>query len=91
MGKGNVGRARNVSKVSAKWTDYGESHPPDCILAEKSDYDGGDPSLELVKRPDGLYDFIIYKGANDLTVHALSARSVRLAAQRILELIPIAE
>lgn len=72
------------------WDDHGGSkhHPPDCVLVEKSDYDGGDPDLSLVKRNDGLYDFVIYKGIDDLTVHALTAAQVREAANRILSLVP---
>ena len=74
--------------MTIKWQDHGPNHPPDALLAQKSDYDGGDPSLELVKRQDGLYDFVIYKNADDLTVHALSARAVRDAANMILALVP---
>ena len=74
--------------MTIQWQDHGPDHPPDALLAQKSDYDGGDPSLELVKRPDGLYDLVIYKFAHDITVHALSARAVRDAANMILALVP---
>ena len=68
--------------------EHSPHHPPECVLAEKSDYDGGDPDLSLVKRRDGLYDFIIYCGTQDLTCHALTAKQVREAANRILALVP---
>lgn len=61
---------------------------PSCVLVEKHDYDGGDPSLDLEKRNDGLYDLTIYKASDDLTVHALTAEAVRAAAHRILALVP---
>ena len=73
----------------AEWKNEGTPHrPPECVLAEQSDYDGGDPDLSLVKRRDGLYDFVIYKGTDDLTCHALTADQVRGAAWRILNLVP---
>jgi hypothetical protein len=61
--------------------------PPECILAEKSDYFNGDPDLTLVRRPDGLYDFVVYRGTDQLAVHALTAHAVREAAHRILALV----
>lgn len=70
-----------------RWETGHNTHPPECILVEKSDYDGGDPDLTIVKRPDGLYDLVIYKATNDLTVHALSAAQVRRAAERIIALL----
>lgn len=73
---------------TAEWKVHGPNHPPDCVLAEKSDYDGGDPDLTLVKRHDGRFDFVIYRGTEDLTVHALTAAQVREAANRILSLVP---
>ena len=73
---------------AAEWKVHGPNYPPDCVLVEKSDYDGGDPDLSLVKRGDGLFDFVIYRGTNDLTVHALTAAQVRQAAHRILSLVP---
>lgn len=72
------------------WEDHGGSkrHPPDCVLAEKSDYDNGDPDLTIEKHGDDLYAFVIYKGIDDLTVHGLTAAQVREAAKRILTLVP---
>ena len=57
-------------------------------MAEKSDYDGGDPDLSLTRHPDGTYDFVIYCGGDDLRVHDLSAEQVRTAAQLIFDLVP---
>ena len=75
--------------MPTEWKNVGNPlHPPDAVLVEKHDYDGGDPSLEIVQAPDGLYDLVIYKGKHDLTVPGLSADQVRLAATRILELVP---
>lgn len=59
--------------------------PMAIILAEKSDYDGGDPDLSLEAREDGLFDFVIYCGTHDLTCHALTKDQVLEAADRIIE------
>lgn len=75
--------------MPTEWKNVGNPHhPPDAVLVEKSDYDGGDPSLEIVAVSGGLYDLVIYKGTNDLTIPGLRADQVRLAATRILELVP---
>ena len=76
--------------TEARWDTRGSPNiKPSCVLVEKYDYEGGDPSLDLEKRSDGLYDLTIYKAADDLTVHALTAAQVRNAAQRILSLLPV--
>ena len=92
-GAATTGDRRTVvaARKKAEWKNYRENvHPADCVLAEKSDYDGGDPSLELVMRSDGLFDLVIYKFANDLTVHALSEGAIQESALRILDLLPLA-
>lgn len=61
---------------------------PSVELARCDDYDAGDPSLDLVKKPDGKFEFVIYCGSQDLTVYDQSAKQVREVARRILALVP---
>jgi hypothetical protein len=74
--------------IEINWKQHGPNQPQEAELARLDDYEAGDPSLDLVKRADGLFDLVIYRGATDLTVPAQTARQVRAVAHKILALIP---
>jgi hypothetical protein len=60
----------------------------EAVLVENGDYDAGDPDLSLMRHVDGKYEFVIYRGTQDLSVHDLTAKQVREVARRILDLVP---
>lgn len=70
----------------AQWSDHGPQGVT-CELARLDDYESGDPSMELLRHANGLYDFIIYRGDQDLTLPYLRVEAVRAVANRILSLL----